>query len=116
MERETAAGRPFFTTLWFHAPHTPVEAGPEFLELYADYPADYAHYYGVVTAMDRAVGKLTPGPPSAVPGALPGGCAGAREACTTGESPFPPWFAGPAWSLSAGGMTFPPPPWTIFPP
>jgi arylsulfatase A-like enzyme len=48
----------FFTTVWFHAPHTPVEAGPEFFNMYKDYPADYAHYYGVVTAMDHAVGVL----------------------------------------------------------
>lgn len=54
----SAAGTPFFTTVWFHAPHTPVVAGPEFLAMYDDYPEDYAHYYGVVTAMDRQVGRL----------------------------------------------------------
>ncbi|NKB71511.1 MAG: sulfatase-like hydrolase/transferase [Candidatus Latescibacteria bacterium] len=50
--------RPFFTTIWFHAPHGPVEAGPEFLAMYPDCAPDEAHYYGVVTAMDRQVGRI----------------------------------------------------------
>ena len=51
-------GRPFFTTVWFHAQHGPVEAGEEFLALYPDCDPDEAHYYGVVTAMDRQVGRI----------------------------------------------------------
>jgi arylsulfatase A-like enzyme len=51
-------GQPFFASVWFHAPHDPVFAGPEFLELYHDQPAGAAHYYGVVTAMDRQVGCI----------------------------------------------------------
>jgi arylsulfatase A-like enzyme len=51
-------GQPFFATVWFHAPHAPLFAGPEFLELYRDHPLHAAHYYGVVTAMDRQVGRL----------------------------------------------------------
>lgn len=51
-------GAPFFTTVWFHAPHTPVEAGPEYLDMYASFDPDEAHYYGVVTAMDEQVGRI----------------------------------------------------------
>lgn len=58
IERAAAEDTPFFASVWFHAPHTPVVAGPEFLEMYRDYPENYAHYYGVVTAMDRQVGRL----------------------------------------------------------
>lgn len=58
IQRAAAEQRPFFTTVWFHAPHTPVVAGPEFLAMYEEYPEDYAHYYGVVTAMDQQVGRL----------------------------------------------------------
>ena len=58
IRKANATGTPFFTSVWFHAPHTPVEAGPEFLAMYQDYPENYAHYYGVVTAMDRQVGRL----------------------------------------------------------
>ena len=54
----TKAEKPFFTTVWFHAPHAPVEAGPEYLEMYREYHIDEAHYYGVVTAMDEQVGRI----------------------------------------------------------
>jgi len=58
MRRASADGTAFFATVWFHAPHTPVVAGPEYLAMYDEYPEDYAHYYGVVTAMDHQVGRL----------------------------------------------------------
>jgi len=54
VERE----QPFLSVVWFHAPHAPVFAGPEFLAMYEDHDIDRAHYYGVVTAMDRQVGRL----------------------------------------------------------
>jgi arylsulfatase A-like enzyme len=50
--------KPFFSTIWFHAPHAPVEAGPEYLRMYQDHDNDEAHYYGVVTAMDEQVGRI----------------------------------------------------------
>lgn len=49
---------PFLTVIWFHTPHTPVVAGPEYRDLYADYSEDEQHYYGCVTAMDEQVGRL----------------------------------------------------------
>jgi arylsulfatase A-like enzyme len=51
-------GQAFFASVWFHAPHAPIFAGPEFLDLYRQHPVHAAHYYGVVTAMDRQVGRL----------------------------------------------------------
>ena len=48
----------FFTTIWFHAPHAPVVAGPEHRAMYADYSEDEQHYYGCITAIDDQVGRL----------------------------------------------------------
>ncbi len=53
-----SAGHPFFAVVWFHAPHTPVVAGPESRALYADCCEDEQHYYGCVTAMDEQIGRL----------------------------------------------------------
>ncbi len=49
--------KPFFTVIWFHAPHKPVVAGPEYLNMYKGH-GDAAHYYGVVTEMDEQIGRL----------------------------------------------------------
>jgi arylsulfatase A len=56
---EANKGQPFFLNLWFHESHEPVAAAAEFLELYprVDNP-DRRHYYGDVSQMDAAVGKL----------------------------------------------------------
>jgi arylsulfatase A-like enzyme len=51
-------GQPFFAVIWFHAPHTPVVAGPDHRAIYADYSEDEQHYYGCVTAMDEQIGRL----------------------------------------------------------
>jgi arylsulfatase A-like enzyme len=51
-------GQPFFAVVWFHAPHTPVVAGPAHRALYAEYSEDEQHYYGCVTAMDEQIGRL----------------------------------------------------------
>jgi len=50
--------RPFFAVIWFHAPHTPVYAGPEFLQMYPAEPENKQHYYGCITAMDVQIGRL----------------------------------------------------------
>ncbi|MDX1683144.1 MAG: sulfatase-like hydrolase/transferase, partial [Phycisphaeraceae bacterium] len=49
---------PFLAVIWFHAPHTPIVAGPEHRELYADHPDAEQHYYGCITALDEQVGRL----------------------------------------------------------
>lgn len=57
--RESVASEtPFLSVVWFHAPHTPVVAGPEWLSLYPDASEEEQHYYGCVSAMDAQVGRL----------------------------------------------------------
>ncbi len=57
--REAAAqGRPFFAVVWFHTPHLPLVAGPEYLAMYPNEPDAERHFYGAVTAMDEQVGRL----------------------------------------------------------
>jgi arylsulfatase A-like enzyme len=51
-------GQPFFAVVWFHAPHSPVVAGPEYMAMYEDFCPDEQHYYGCVTAMDEQIGRL----------------------------------------------------------
>ncbi len=57
--RKAAKGRkPFFAVIWFHAPHAPVVAGPEYRKMYSQYSEDEQHYYGCITALDDQVGRL----------------------------------------------------------
>jgi len=49
---------PFLAVVWFHAPHAPVVAGPEYRQMYSEYSEDEQHYYGCITAMDEQVGRL----------------------------------------------------------
>ena len=53
---------PFLAVVWFHAPHLPCVASKEDTDKYAasDPKLDGLHlnYYGCVTALDRAIGKL----------------------------------------------------------
>jgi len=59
IEEQVAAGKPFLAVIWFHAPHEPVVAGPEYLERYAHLESEtLRHYYGCVTAMDDQIGRL----------------------------------------------------------
>lgn len=51
--------QPFFLNVWFHESHEPVAATDEFLALYGNETnLDRRHYYGDVSQMDAAVGKL----------------------------------------------------------
>ena len=51
--------RPFLATVWFHAPHEPVVAGPEYQAQYKEVGgALRQNYYGCVTAMDEQIGRL----------------------------------------------------------
>jgi arylsulfatase A len=56
---EEGKDKPFFLNLWFHEPHEPVAAAEEFLGLYPkEANLDRRHYFGDVSQMDAAVGKL----------------------------------------------------------
>ena len=57
--REAASNsKPFFTIVWFHAPHLPVVAGPDYTKRYSKHNKYAQHYYGCITAMDEQVGRL----------------------------------------------------------
>ena len=58
IEKQVKTETPFFTVIWFHAPHTPVVAGPEYLAMYPNEEEGKQHFYGVVTALDEQVGRL----------------------------------------------------------
>ena len=50
--------QPFFTVIWFHTPHEPVVAGPEYRAMYSEFSEDEQHFYGCITALDEQVGRL----------------------------------------------------------
>lgn len=50
--------KPFFATVWFHAPHEPVVAGQDYKKLYSDHDEPIQNYYGCITAMDEQIGRL----------------------------------------------------------
>lgn len=52
------SGQPFLSVIWFHAPHMPVVAGPEFTALYPDRTSFEQHYFGSITALDAQIGRL----------------------------------------------------------
>ncbi len=56
--RSCDAGRPFLALLWFSTPHTPVVAGPRHRAPYAELTLPEQHWFGAITAMDEAVGRL----------------------------------------------------------
>lgn len=59
IEKAVKEEKPFFATIWFHAPHEPVFAGPKYLEMYKNLePEIKRHYYGCITALDEQVGRL----------------------------------------------------------
>jgi arylsulfatase A-like enzyme len=53
--------RPFLAVVWFGSPHRPHEAIEQDREPYRDLPAALEHFYGEITGMDRAVGRLRKG-------------------------------------------------------
>lgn len=51
-------GTPFFAVIWFHAPHLPVVAGPDYTARYSEFDKYRQHYFGCITALDEQVGRL----------------------------------------------------------
>ena len=49
--------QPFLAVIWFHAPHLPVVAGPEFREAYSGTELE-RNYAGSISAMDMQIGRL----------------------------------------------------------
>jgi len=55
---QTESKQPFFTVVWFGSPHKPHEAIDQDRAHYADQPEQFQHFYGEITGMDRAFGKI----------------------------------------------------------
>jgi arylsulfatase A-like enzyme len=49
---------PFFAVVWFGSPHAPYQANDEDKAKYEGLEGNLQNYYGEITAMDRAFGKL----------------------------------------------------------
>jgi len=58
IEKSVQDDRPFFTVIWFHAPHEPIIGGPEYRAMYPQQNENTQHYYAVVTALDEQIGRL----------------------------------------------------------
>ena len=50
--------QPFLAVVWFGSPHGPHQAIEEDAALYAGQKKNFQHFYGEITGMDRAFGKL----------------------------------------------------------
>ncbi len=49
---------PYLAVVWFHTPHKPCIAGPEYREMYKEQNEKMQHYAGCITAMDEQIGRL----------------------------------------------------------
>ena len=58
IDKSADDGKPFLAAIWFHTPHEPIWAGPEYLAKYPDLPEEQKHLYGTITAMDEQIGRL----------------------------------------------------------
>jgi len=50
--------KPFFAVVWFGSPHNPHKAIEQDRALYDDQDKKHQHFYGEITGLDRAMGKL----------------------------------------------------------
>jgi len=58
IREQAAEHKPFFAVVWFGSPHVPHQAAEEDRALYDDQDKKRQHFYGEITGLDRAVGKL----------------------------------------------------------
>ena len=58
MEQAHEQDKPFLAVVWFGSPHVPHEATEELRALYPDEPENLQNYYGEITGVDRAVGRV----------------------------------------------------------
>lgn len=57
--RQQASGSaPFFGVVWFGSPHLPHNAAPELAALYADRPKREREYFGEISGVDMAFGRI----------------------------------------------------------
>lgn len=58
IRRHAAGHQPFFAVIWFGSPHLPYKAGEHERTLYPDQDDKKRNYYGEISGIDRAMGKL----------------------------------------------------------
>jgi len=58
IDKAMQAESPFLVFIWLGSPHLPHQASEELKDLYADEPENLKNYYGELTGIDRAMGKL----------------------------------------------------------
>ncbi len=58
IRKHASSSQPFLAVVWFGSPHNPHEAIEQDRRLYEDQPEKFQHFYGEITGMDRAFGKL----------------------------------------------------------
>ena len=58
MKLQSKSDSPFLAVVWFGSPHSPHRAIQEDRQWYADQPVGKQHFYGEITGMDRAFGKI----------------------------------------------------------
>ena len=58
IENSIHKSSPFLAVVWFHAPHMPCVAGPEYQAMYKGQNSLMQNYAGCITAMDDQIGRL----------------------------------------------------------
>ena len=58
IRKHARSPQPFLAVVWFGSPHGPHQAIEKDAALYADQKKNFQHFYGEITGMDRAFGKL----------------------------------------------------------
>ena len=58
IRKHEASEKPYFAVIWFGSPHSPHRAIERDQELYSDQTEKLKNFYGEITGMDRAFGKL----------------------------------------------------------
>ena len=61
IDAQAKADQPFLAVVWFGSPHGPHRASEQDRALYRDQDEELQHFYGEITGMDRAFGKLRDG-------------------------------------------------------
>lgn len=58
IRKHSKTAQPFFSVVWFGSPHKPLLASAPNKAIYAGLEEDKQNYYGEITGLDQAVGKL----------------------------------------------------------
>jgi arylsulfatase A-like enzyme len=58
IRKYSGSDQPLFAVVWFGSPHGPHQAIEEDRALYSDQEPEFQNFYGEITGMDRAIGKL----------------------------------------------------------